>query len=185
VQPGAGFAAHPHRDTEVLTWVLQGTLTHEDSAGHRGTVPAGVVQRMTAGSGVVHSERNDGAVPVRFVQMWVLPDETGLAPGYEQADVTDALRGGGLVPVAAGLPGAPVSLACRSAALHVARLQPGESVFLPLAASVHLYVALGTAALQDAGPLAAGDAVRLTATGGQTLTATDPAEVLVWEMHAT
>src|ERR1700760_4146175 len=110
VQPGAGFDTHPHRDMEIVTWVLDGSLAHRDSAGNSGVVYPGLAQRMSAGTGILHSEKNDapratGAIarPVHFVQMWVLPDERGIAPGYEQLDVSDALAGGQLIPVASGL----------------------------------------------------------------------------------
>ena len=197
VKGGAGFPPHPHRDMEIVTWVLQGSLVHQDSEGNRGVIYPGLAQRMSAGTGILHSEKNDawrvegGAAhdePVRFVQMWVLPDEEGLVPGYEQLEIADDLLRGGLVPVASGLPdhqgAAAVRIRNRYAALHAARLQPADTVTVPDAPFVHLFVARGNVELEGAGPLAEGDAVRLTAVGGQTLAAVDDAEVLVWEMHA-
>jgi quercetin 2,3-dioxygenase len=185
VAPGPGFAEHPHRHTEIVTWVLSGALHHEDSAGHAGVVTPGLAQRMSAGSGIRHAERADGAGPVRFVQMWVVPDEPDGEPGYAQRDVTPDLRGGGLVPVVSGRSGdAAVRIAQRGATLHAARLEPGRSVALPDAPYLHLFVARGAVALEGAGPLAEGDAARCTAVGGQRVTATAPAEILVWEMHA-
>jgi redox-sensitive bicupin YhaK (pirin superfamily) len=150
---------------------------------------------MSAGRGILHSEKNDAwrlepdrsaDEPVRFVQMWVLPDENGIEPGYEQLDIPDAVLGGGLVVVASGRPGddAAIRIRNRAAALHAARLQPGQSVQLPEAPYLHLFVASGDVALEGAGELATGDAVRFTATGGQRVTATTAAEILVWEMHA-
>jgi redox-sensitive bicupin YhaK (pirin superfamily) len=192
VAEGAGFASHPHRDMEIVTWVLEGRLTHQDSAGNRGVVVPGVVQRLSAGSGVVHSEANDVLHPggraqrVRFVQMWVVPDQPGLPPSYEQRAVDDALASGRLVPVASGMAGhdAAVGISQQDAALHVARLAPGQSIQLPDAPYVHLFVAGGAATLERTGALATGDAVRLTGTGGQQVSATEPAELLVWEMRA-
>jgi redox-sensitive bicupin YhaK (pirin superfamily) len=126
---------------------------------------------------------------VHFVQMWVVPDEPGVTPGYEQLEIDDALLSGGLVPVASGMErhdgAAAIRIRNRYAALHAARLQPGQSVELPEAPYLHLFVARGDVTLEGAGALAAGDAVRFTATGGQRVTATEPAEILVWEMHAT
>jgi redox-sensitive bicupin YhaK (pirin superfamily) len=120
--------------------------------------------------------------------MWVVPDESGIVPGYEQLEIDDELLAGGLVPVASGMArhdgAAAIRIANRSAALHAARLQPGQHVTLPDAPYLHLFVARGDVELEGAGALAEGDAVRFTATGGQRLTATAPAEVLVWEMHA-
>jgi redox-sensitive bicupin YhaK (pirin superfamily) len=181
---------------EIVTWVLAGSLVHQDSTGHTGVVYPGLAQRMSAGTGILHSEKNDawrhdaapsGNEPVHFVQMWVLPDEAGIAPGYEQLEIEDELLHGGLVPVASGMPehDAAIRIRNRSAALHAARLQPGANVELPEAPYLHLFVARGSVQLEGAGELSAGDAVRLTATGGQRVTATEPAEILAWEMHST
>lgn len=193
VQAGAGFARHPHRDLEVVTWVLSGSLVHEDSTGVRGVVRPGQVQRMTAGRGVLHAETNDawrldgGPVhdePVHLVQMWVAPDAAGLEPGYEQRDVDAELRAGGLVALASGRGrDAAVRLAQRDATLHAARLAADEAVTLPDAPYVHVQVTRGEVGLEGAGALGAGDTARCTAAGAQRLTATAPAEVLVWEMH--
>jgi redox-sensitive bicupin YhaK (pirin superfamily) len=210
VAPGTGFETHPHRDMEIVTWVLSGSLVHRDSTGHTGVIYPGLAQRMSAGTGILHSEKNDsigrgvdGALarsragrlegephpdPVHFVQMWVVPDEAGIAPGYAQMEIDAELLSGALVPVASGMPahGDPaIRIANRSAALHAARLDVGQSVDLPEAPWLHLFVARGSVDLEGAGALAEGDAVRFTATGGQRVTAAAPAEILVWEMHAT
>ncbi len=197
VDAGTGFDTHPHRDMEIVTWVLQGSLVHQDSTGHNGLIYPGLAQRMSAGRGILHSERNDSwklsgdthTDLVHFVQMWVVPDEGGIAPGYEQLESDADLLSGGLVPVASGMArddgAAAIRIRNRYAALHAARLQPGQSVDLPEAPFLHLFVARGSVTLEGAGPLATGDAVRFTATGGQTITATEGAEILVWEMHAT
>jgi redox-sensitive bicupin YhaK (pirin superfamily) len=196
VTAGSGFETHPHRDMEIVTWVLDGSLVHQDSTGHSGVIYPGLAQRMSAGTGILHSEKNDSwrlqgephADPVRFVQMWVVPDEGGLQPGYEQLEIQDELLRGGLVPVASGMArhadAAAIRIGNRYAALHAARLGPGQSVELPEAPYLHLFVPRGEVALEGAGALGTGDAVRLTATGGQRVTATSAAEVLVWEMHA-
>ena len=197
VTPGAGFETHPHKDMEIVTWVLQGSLVHQDSTGHSGIIYPGLAQRMSAGRGIMHSEKNDswrleGAThkePVHFIQMWVVPDENRITPGYEQLEIDDELLSGGLVPVASGMAAHDGASAIRikneHAALHAARLQPGQSVELPDAPYLHLFVARGAVTLEGAGPLAEGDAVRFTATGGQRVTAAEASEVLVWEMHAT
>jgi quercetin 2,3-dioxygenase len=197
VKPGTGFETHPHQDMEIVTWVLQGSLVHQDSEGHTGVIYPGLAQRMSAGTGILHSEKNDSwrlagdthSDPVHFVQMWVVPDESGITPGYEQLEIDHELLSGGLVTIASGMPGhdgaAAIRIKNRYAALHAARLQPGQSVQLPEAPFLHLFVPRGSVTLEGAGPLATGDAVRLTATGGQQVTAAEPAEILVWEMHAT
>jgi hypothetical protein len=197
VTPGSGFETHPHRDMEIVTWVMQGSLVHQDSTGHNGVIYPGLAQRMSAGTGILHSEKNDSwrlqgdehRDPVHFVQMWVVPDEGGISPGYEQQEIDDALLTGGLVPVASGMAkhdgATAISIRNRYAALYAARLQPGQTVELPEAPFLHLFVPRGTVTLEGAGELRTGDAVRFTATGGQRVTATEAAEVLVWEMHAT
>ena len=197
VAPGMGFETHPHRDMEIVTWVLRGQLVHQDSEGHNGVIYPGLAQRMSAGTGILHSEKNDawrltGADehrdPVHFVQMWVVPDERGIDPGYEQLEIGDELLRGGLVPVASGMAkddgAAAIRIKNAYAALHAARLEPGDGVTLPDAPYLHLFVPRGSASMEGAGELAEGDAVRLTGVGGQRVTATSPAEILVWEMHA-
>jgi redox-sensitive bicupin YhaK (pirin superfamily) len=196
IAAGSGFDTHPHRDLEIVTWVLSGSLVHRDSTGHRGVAHPGMVQRLSAGRGVLHSERNDAPdpggepprEPLRLVQMWVLPNESGGDPAYEQRDVVDHLRAGDLLVVASGMPrhggAAALRLRNRDAALHAARLAPGRSVQLPDAPHVHLFVTRGGVALEGAGALTAGDAARLTGGGGHRLTARGAAEVLVWELHA-
>jgi hypothetical protein len=197
VDPGTGFETHPHRDMEIVTWVLRGSLVHQDSTGHSGVIYPGLAQRMSAGTGILHSEKNDAwrlegggehQDPVHFVQMWVLPDDTGRTPGYEQLEIDDATLRGALVPVASGMPAhdgeSAIRIGNQYAALHASRLWAGQSVVLPEAPYLHLFVAAGQVDLEGAGSLRAGDAVRFTATGGQRVTAADEAEILVWEMHA-
>ena len=171
---------------EIVTWVLDGSLEHRDSTGAVGEIYPGLAQRMSAGTGVTHSERNASATAdLHLVQMWVLPDTRGIQPGYEQIDVNDALASGELVPVASGRghEGA-VTIHQRDAVLWAGRLAPSATVTVPDAAHVHVFVAIGTATVDGAGELATGDAVRLTAAGARSLTAgPDGAEVLVWEMH--
>jgi redox-sensitive bicupin YhaK (pirin superfamily) len=182
VAPGAGFQTHPHRDMEIVTWVLGGSLVHQDSEGHNGLITPGLAQRMSAGTGIRHSEKNGGDGPVHFVQMWVLPDSSGARPGYEQQEVD--LPPGALVPVASGRTDAAIRIGQKDATLYAARLQPSQQVTVPDAPWVHVFVADGTVVLEGAGELRSGDAVRLTGAGGQRLTAVTAAEVLIWEMHA-
>jgi quercetin 2,3-dioxygenase len=187
VAPDTGFDTHPHRDMEIVTWVLQGELTHQDSTGNHGLLYPGLAQRMSAGSGILHSEKNESSTEqVHFVQMWVTPDETALTPSYQQHEVNNDLLGGGLVTVASGIPGrdAAISLHNRNAALHASRLQPGDTVGAPAAPYLHLFVARGRIAVEGVGDLGAGDAVRFTDTDGPRLTAREPSEVLIWEMRS-
>jgi len=184
VAPAAGFDTHPHRDMEIVTWVLDGTLRHQDSAGHAGVIYPGLAQRMSAGSGILHSERNDSSTePVHFVQMWVLPDKAGVPPAYQQHEV--ALRDG-LVPIASGMPGhdAAVTLHNRDAALHGARLGGDSQIQVPDAPYLHVFVARGAVTVEGVGRLDEGDAARFAGSGGQRVSADETAEVLIWEMHA-
>ncbi len=197
VLPATGYDSHPHRDIEIITWVLRGALVHRDSAGQSGVIYPGLVQRMSAGTGIQHSERNDSwradvnpapPEPAEFVQMWVVSDGATPSPSYEQREVTDLLSAGALTPVASGRPAdrgsAAITIGNKHAALHVARLEFGQRATLPEAPYLHVYVARGRAEVEGAGVLELGDALRLTAIGGQRVSALEPTELLVWEMHA-
>jgi quercetin 2,3-dioxygenase len=186
VAPGAGFDTHPHRDMEIVTWVLQGSLEHRDSMGSAGVIYPGLAQRMSAGTGILHSEKNGSASePVHFVQMWVVPDEAGIEPGYQQAEIDAGRLTGGLMTIASGRhDDAAISIHNKDAALHAARLQPGDAIALPDAPFLHLFVPRGGVTLEGAGGLLEGDAARFADADGQRVTATAPSEILVWEMHA-
>ena len=198
VVPGRGYDEHPHRDTEIVTWVLDGELEHRDSgSGELRRVPAGGVQWLGAGRGVRHSEHatpsGDG---VRFVQMWVVPDEPGGDPGHAVRDVAGPLAAGEPVVLASGLArhadSTVLPLRQSMAALTVVRLGPGAVTGLPAAPFVHAFVARGSATPEvperpgpDVPELGAGDAARIVDDGGRRLTAgRDGAEILVWEMHS-
>jgi quercetin 2,3-dioxygenase len=195
IAPRSGFETHPHRNMEIVTWVLNGSLVHQDSAGHTGVIYPNLAQRMTAGSGIRHSEKNDQSAvnpeadrPLDLIQMWVVPDEPEVAPGYEQLELDPADLQGRLAVVASGMTRhrdqTAIRIRNRYAALHVARLEAGQSVTVPDAPFVHAYLARGRVRLEAEGVLDAGDAARLIAAGERRLTAAEPSEVLVWEMHA-
>jgi redox-sensitive bicupin YhaK (pirin superfamily) len=185
VLPGTGFMTHPHQDMEILTWVLEGELEHKDSEGNRGIIYPGLAQRMSAGRGIWHSEINPSKIkPVRFIQMWVLPDTERIDPGYEQLDVTPQLEKGGIVPIASGKGNhAAIFIRQKGATLWGGKLKPGEESKIPEAPFVHLYVTNGALELENSGLLQAGDAVRLISAGSLQISA-DPktgADVLIWE----
>ncbi|MEV7223184.1 pirin family protein [Streptomyces sp. NPDC093681] len=168
--PGAGFDEHPHSHTEIVTWVVEGELTHRDSTGHETVVRAGDVQRLSSAGGVRHVERNDAAVPLTFVQMWLAPLDPGGDPAYE------IVRG-----IADSTPYAVPEAA---AMLHVRRLSPGERTAVPDGAYVYAHVVRGEVDL-DGERLGAGDAARITAAeGSDAVAGAQGAELLAWEMTA-
>ena len=200
LRAGAGFDTHAHKDMEIVTWVLSGSLVHRDSEGNSGVLRPGLAQRMSAGTGIRHSERNDAwsldpSCPrhdedVHYVQMWVIPGPGEIPPGYEQHDVTGPLEAGEPVVVASGMArhaaDRAISIAQHHAALHAARLRPGTGTALPSAPMAHLFVPRGTVDIEGAGTLYTGDSARVSESDGQRLTAgPDGAEILVWEMDAT
>jgi len=178
--PGAGHAMHRHRDLEIVSWVLDGTLRHDDSSGRHEESGPGVVQRLTAGTGVDHAERAgpDGA---RFVQTWVVPERRGLDPSYERVDVGEALDPTSWVSLA-GAAGPGARLHQPGAELRGARLDPPDSVRLPTARFVQVHVTRGEVDLAGVGPLAPGDSALLTQCEGRRLSAVTRSEVLCWVM---
>lgn len=170
--PGTGYPAHPHRDTEIVTWVLDGALRHADDAGNAGVLLPGEVQRVSAGSGIVHSETTEPGVRTRFLQTWLRPDVPGGAPSYA---VERAQPGSGVVE-AVGPGGLRIGTA--GARLLLATAVPG-SLVLPDASLVHVFLVDGRAALGDR-ELAPGDAARLTDQGGRELVAVEPVTAAVW-----
>ncbi|MCG3204718.1 MAG: putative quercetin 2,3-dioxygenase [Elusimicrobia bacterium] len=186
IRPGTGFMTHPHRDMEIVTWVLSGELEHKDSVGNKGIIYPGLAQRMSAGRGIWHSEMNPSQKQeVRLVQMWVWPDKESIDPSYEQMDINRELDKGGLVPIASGRGHhAAISIRQKGAVLWGGRLKPAEMVKIPDAPFVHLYVAKGAVTLEGAGDLLEGEAARLVSARSPQLTS-DPitgAELLIWEM---
>ncbi|MEY9845084.1 redox-sensitive bicupin YhaK (pirin superfamily) [Streptacidiphilus sp. BW17] len=194
LDPGAGFGPHKHRDTEILTWVLEGALQHADDHGHRSVVRPGQLQYLGAGDGVIHSEGtvaaaagDDAAQPVRFLQFWLQPGSFGTEPAYALADPIDP----GAEHVLLTPPGL---LRREDASLHLLRAQPYCPLpELPRAAYVYAHLARGGVGFRERGgprgrgrELAAGDALRI----GEGDAPVDPtagpdgAELLVWAMES-
>ena len=184
IHAGRGFGTHSHRDMEIVTWVLDGELEHRDSTGTVGVIYPGLAQRMSAGSGIQHSETNASATAdVHLVQMWVPPRHRGDRPRVRAARRERGARRRRARHRRVGRRGARAGSRSTSATpeLLAGRLSPGVEVVVPAAPHVHVFVAVGSAALDGAGALAAGDAVRLTDEGPHTLTAgPEGCEVLVW-----
>lgn len=178
IQPGQGFGMHPHRDMEILTWVLSGALRHTDSMGHSGVLGPGEVQVMSAGTGVMHSEVNPSASePVHLLQIWILPDREGLVPRYAQREV-DRVRMRNRPLLIAGPPGSDavvdihqdarihaVELGEGDAARH--RLDPGRAAWVQVSRGA---LRLGQLSMQagDGAAIHAEDELALTGTAAGT-----------------
>ncbi|QGN32189.1 pirin-like bicupin family protein [Microlunatus sp. Gsoil 973] len=198
VSAGTGFDTHPHADAEIVTWVLSGALVHQDSSGHSGIIHPGLAQRMSAGSGILHSERNDAyrgtdgwrveparvVEPADYVQMWILPDESGLIPSYDQRELDRDDLAAGWLPVASGSrTDAAIMINSADSTFWVTIMKPGDRRVLPAQqVRIHLYVARGTVAVQEIGELGEGDAVRLTGAEPLTVNALSESELLLWEL---
>jgi redox-sensitive bicupin YhaK (pirin superfamily) len=170
VAPAAGYEPHRHADVEIVTWVIEGALDHEDTTGHRGTIRPGTAQRLSAGTGVEHAERNASRTePLRFVQM-MLASEHVDAPEYDSVDVV--AEPGVLVPAV------PVHA---PAELFVLHLDAGQSVTVPGAPRSLVHVTAGAVRL-DGESLQAGDEARLTDGSAYDLSASGPADALIWQV---
>lgn len=171
VAPGRGYDVHDHADVEIVTWVLEGVLRHEDSTGQAGEIRPGTAQRLSAGTGVQHSERNASAVePLVFVQMMLRSDHDG-PPSYAQVDVA---------PVAGEL--TPSVTVHAPAELLSLRLAAGQTVTVPEAPRSLVIVTNGTVHCGDT-ELAPGDEARLTDAGEYDLSASSAATALIWQLQ--
>jgi redox-sensitive bicupin YhaK (pirin superfamily) len=184
VQPGKGFGTHPHRDMEILSYVMEGALEHKDSLGTGSIIRPGDVQRMSAGTGVTHSEFNPSQVePVHFLQIWILPERVGLPPSYEQR-AFPATEKQGTLRLVASRDGREGSVTIHQAVdLYTSVLAPGETVTHRLTPGRHAWVqvARGAITLNDTA-LSAGDGAAVSKEVLLTLTATDQAEVLWFDL---
>lgn len=184
VMPGQGFGTHPHRDMEIITYVLSGALQHKDSMGNGRVIRPGEVQYMAAGTGVQHSEFNpSSSEAAHFLQIWILPERQGLKPRYAEKSLAAAPAGQlNLVTSKSGRDG---SLAInQDADLYVARLEPGNEVAHRLEPGRHawLHVAEGEVKL-DGKTLAGGDAAGFSKEQAVRLTATKPSQVLLFDLN--
>jgi redox-sensitive bicupin YhaK (pirin superfamily) len=184
VAPGAGFDTHGHRDMEIVSYVLSGALQHKDSMGNGSIIKPGDVQRMSAGKGVLHSEFNaSNAEPVHFLQIWIMPEVAGIAPGYEQKHFAAAEKRGRLRLVAARETRDGAVEIHQDAAVYAGLFDGDESATLSLSAGrkAYVHVARGSIAANGAA-LGAGDALKLTDVGTVKLERGQNAEVLVFDL---
>ena len=184
VAPGQGFPQHGHRDMEIISYVLQGGLAHKDSLGTGSVIRPGDVQRMSAGTGVRHSEFNASAKdPVHFLQIWIEPARAGIAPGYEQKAFAEADKRGQLRLVASP-DGADGSLTIhQDARLYATILAPGQAVAHPLARGRHAWVQVTRGTLTVNGePLAQGDGAAISDEATVSLVGETDAEALLFDL---
>jgi hypothetical protein len=184
VAPGQGFGMHPHRDMEIITYVVNGALEHRDSLGTGEVLRPGEVQRMTAGTGIRHSEFNPSPTePVHLLQIWLMPERRGLTPGYEQKAFPESERRGRwrLVASRDGRDGSVMMH--QDADLSVTQLEPGETVTHELRPGRHAWVQVARgAATLNGRPLKAGDGAAVSEEKALTVAATEPAEVLLFDL---
>ena len=184
VSPGGGFATHGHRDMEIISYVLHGALEHKDSMGNGSVIRPGDVQRMSAGTGVTHSEYNaSDSAPVHFLQIWLLPEQDGLRPGYEQKTFSaDDKRGRLRLVGSRDGRGGSVTIH-QDVDLYATLLGDGDSVSHRLAAGRKgwIQVAQGSAVLNDQ-RLDPGDGVAIEGPEPITLVGVSPAELLLFDM---
>ncbi|PUE07617.1 pirin family protein [Limnohabitans sp. T6-20] len=186
IDPGTGFGTHGHRDMEIISYVLSGNLAHQDSMGNVKGIPPGDVQRMSAGSGVRHSEFNHAeGEQTHFLQIWIEPNVTGIDPGYEQKTVPEAAKRGQLALVAAPEAAEHTVQIHADARLYAGLFDGAENASLALNPARKAYVFLVRGQLQVNGQaLSAGDAAMLQAESALTLTQGQNAEVLVFDLAA-
>ena len=184
VRPGAGFPTHGHRDMEIVTYVLEGALEHKDSLGTGSIIRPGEVQRMSAGSGITHSEFNHSkSEPVHFLQIWIVPSARGIAPGYEQREIEVGKARGALVPIASR-DGHDKSVKIhQDAALSMAKLERGQTLDIALKQGRYgwIQVARGGVAVNKIA-LAEGDGAAISDESKVSVVAEAPAEVLFFDL---
>ena len=184
VQPGKGFGTHPHRDMEIISYVLEGALEHKDSLGTGSIITPGEVQRMSAGTGVSHSEFNpSGSELVHFLQIWLLPERAGLPPSYEQR-AFPAEEKRGKLRLVASRDGREGSVTIHQAVdLYTSLLNPGEVVTHRLTPGRHAWVQVARGAVRfNDTALSAGDGAAVSEETLLTVVAKDQAEVLLFDL---
>jgi redox-sensitive bicupin YhaK (pirin superfamily) len=184
VRPGAGFPTHSHRDMEIVTWVLDGALEHRDSLGNGSVIRPGEAQRLSAGTGITHSEFNNSASePLHFLQIWILPAERGLPPGYEQKSFPESERRGRLRRIASP-DGREGSVTIRQdAEIFTTLLSPGQSVAHELRPGRSAWVHVARGEVEVGGQtLASGDAAAASDEPRLEISARAGSEVLLFDL---
>jgi quercetin 2,3-dioxygenase len=177
VAPQRGFGAHPHREMEIVSIVLRGELKHEDSTGHSAVTTFGGVQRMTAGTGIIHSEVNPGDDEVAFLQLWFTPDTRGLEPSYETTQYEPDQLTNRLLPIVAKSGGNGIASIHQDLTLYLSKLEAGKALTFtqPEGRRIYVHVLEGDLQLNDSTSLKTRDAARITQTPELTLHSADGA----------
>lgn len=183
INPDKGFGTHGHRDMEIISYVLDGELAHKDSMGNGSSIVPGDVQRMSAGSGVRHSEFNHAQSVTHFLQIWIEPNELGIEPGYEQKHFDAASKRGQLRLIASSDARDGSVKIHQDASLYAALVDGAEKVTHALAAGrrAYVHVARGNVTVNGA-PLEAGDAMKISSAGPVVLEQGAGAEVLLFDL---
>lgn len=183
IAPGTGFPLHPHRDMEIITYVREGAISHEDNLGNKGRTEAGDIQVMSAGTGIAHSEYNLESVPTRIFQIWITPNEAGLAPSWDVKPFPKGLREG-FVTLASGRTGDDQSLRIRAdARLVAANLKAGESAEYALDAGRRAYLVPATGSIEINGLRAqARDGVAIEDERVLRVTAIEDSEIVLMDL---
>lgn len=184
ISPAAGFGRHPHRDMEIITWVLSGELAHEDSTGSKAVLKAGHVQRMSAGTGIVHSEFNASQTqPVHLLQIWIEPDQLGIAPRFEDLPIAPEEVAGNLRLVASPDGRNGSSVIQQDAFVYISSLSEGQAVQLPLAVGRHAWVQVANGQVDVNGiTLETGDGAAISGETLLTLRGTEKSDILLFDL---
>ncbi|MEW4488816.1 pirin family protein [Thalassoglobus sp. JC818] len=184
VAPGEGFGTHPHKDMEIVTYVLEGALEHRDSMGNGEILRPGEFQRMTAGTGITHSEFNPSSdEPVHLYQIWIFPEEKGLEPSYEQKSFDDELMRNQLLRVASRSQQGGSLKIHQDAEIFLSRLDPGQSVEHPIAPGRHAWLQVLRGSVSLTGEeLEAGDGVAVSDEASLAIHSSDSSEILLFDL---
>jgi redox-sensitive bicupin YhaK (pirin superfamily) len=185
IQPDSGFGMHPHRDMEIISYIIEGTLEHKDSIGNVGLIEAGEVQRITAGTGILHSEYNAStAIPVRLLQMWIIPEQRGLTPSWEQKQFTKEQQLNQLLPVVSGKAADGVISINQDATMYLSTLESGQQLTYKQSPErkILLFVIKGQLSLNEKEALSEGDSARITNLADLNISTANGAQLILFDL---
>jgi redox-sensitive bicupin YhaK (pirin superfamily) len=185
VQPDSGFGMHPHRDMEIISYIIEGTLEHKDSIGNVGLIEAGEVQRITAGKGILHSEYNPSTtVPVRLLQIWIFPEQRGLTPSWEQKKFTKEQQLNQLLPVVSGKPRDGVININQDATIYLSTLESKQQLTYTQSPErkTLLFVIKGKLSLNEKETLSEGDSARMTELSDLNISTANGAQFILFDL---